>query len=218
MNNNIKKAEQKIDCFNKNNPNITYTCYVPNTTTASTVRVGTTTTTAPGTNASVTNVGTPTNAILNFSIPRGEPGTPGSQVNAAYANLYSTSNTALNLTAATPSNVPLATVGISNNVTTSTANKLTITNTGDYKIDYLFSGAPGVAATLTLNVKNNGNTVAGSSISESATANETVNLQGTVLATLNANDVINLDISSQVEATVTPSDGTNAYLVITKLN
>lgn len=42
---------------------------------AATVIVGTTTTGAPGTQASVTNVGTSTNAILNFVIPEGEPGT-----------------------------------------------------------------------------------------------------------------------------------------------
>jgi len=39
-----------------------------------TITVGTTTTGAPGTPASVTNVGTATNAILNFVIPEGEPG------------------------------------------------------------------------------------------------------------------------------------------------
>lgn len=29
MNNNIKKAKQYIDCFNKEKPNITYTCVGP---------------------------------------------------------------------------------------------------------------------------------------------------------------------------------------------
>ena len=49
---------------------------------AATVTVGTTTTGEPGTNASVTNVGTNTDAILNFVIPRGDPGTitPGAAV------------------------------------------------------------------------------------------------------------------------------------------
>ncbi len=44
---------------------------------AATITVGTTTTTAPGTNASVTNVGTANAAILNFAIPRGVPGEGG---------------------------------------------------------------------------------------------------------------------------------------------
>lgn len=44
---------------------------------ATTIDVGTTTTTDPGTNASVTNVGTNENVILDFTIPRGETGATG---------------------------------------------------------------------------------------------------------------------------------------------
>lgn len=85
MNNNIKKARQLIDCFNKENPNITYTCFGPTGPTGptgpagATITVGTTTTTEPGTNASVTNVGTPSNAILDFNIPAGATGPIGPQ-------------------------------------------------------------------------------------------------------------------------------------------
>ena len=39
--------------------------------------VGTTTTGAPGTDASVVNVGTPTSAVLDFTIPRGDTGATG---------------------------------------------------------------------------------------------------------------------------------------------
>jgi hypothetical protein len=42
-----------------------------------TITIGTVTTTAPGTNATVTNVGTATNAILNITIPRGFDGING---------------------------------------------------------------------------------------------------------------------------------------------
>lgn len=44
-----------------------------------TVDVGTTTTGAPGTNASVTNSGTVSDAIFNFTIPRGDVGATGPQ-------------------------------------------------------------------------------------------------------------------------------------------
>lgn len=43
------------------------------------VTVGTTTTTDAGTSADVTNSGTAENVILDFSIPRGDPGEPGPQ-------------------------------------------------------------------------------------------------------------------------------------------
>lgn len=45
--------------------------------TAATVSVGTVTTGAPGSPASVTNAGTANDAVLNFSIPRGDKGDPG---------------------------------------------------------------------------------------------------------------------------------------------
>ena len=44
---------------------------------AATIRIGNVYTGAPGTNASVSNSGTSTNAILNFTIPRGTPGADG---------------------------------------------------------------------------------------------------------------------------------------------
>jgi|GEM_PF-575458 len=45
--------------------------------TAATITIGSVTTGAAGSNASVTNSGTATNAILNFQIPRGTPGADG---------------------------------------------------------------------------------------------------------------------------------------------
>lgn len=44
---------------------------------AATISIGSVTTGDPGTNAEVTNSGTPENAIFNFVIPRGESGTGG---------------------------------------------------------------------------------------------------------------------------------------------
>ena len=59
---------------------------------AATISVGTTTTGAPGTNASVQNVGTPNAAVLNFTIPRGEKGDKGDQgepgTGAGNSNVY----------------------------------------------------------------------------------------------------------------------------------
>ena len=46
---------------------------------AATVTVGTTTTGTPGSDASVVNVGTTSNAILDFTIPRGDQGVQGEQ-------------------------------------------------------------------------------------------------------------------------------------------
>lgn len=45
--------------------------------TAATIKIGTVTTSAPGTNAKVTNTGTSNAAVFNFSIPKGEKGEKG---------------------------------------------------------------------------------------------------------------------------------------------
>ena len=50
---------------------------------AGTMAVGTTTTGAPGTAANVTNTGTPSAALLNFTIPRGDVGATGATGAAA---------------------------------------------------------------------------------------------------------------------------------------
>lgn len=218
MNNNIKKAQALVNCFNKNNPNITYTCYVPSPTSVATITIGTTTTTAPGTNASVTNVGTKTNAILNFSIPRGEPGTSTTST-PAYASIYNNTQTPITLNqgaAATP--VTLGVKGLNNNVDNQTANKLTITAAGDYKIEYFLAASSNTAATLTLDVKNNGTQIVGSNVSEAVGANESTRINGVVLANLQAGSILELDVSTSANTTITPADGTNAYLIVTKLN
>lgn len=48
--------------------------------TSSTLAVGTVTTGNAGTNATITNVGTPLNAVFNFVIPKGDQGTPAPTV------------------------------------------------------------------------------------------------------------------------------------------
>ena len=58
--------------------------------TAATVQVGTTTTGAPGTNASVTNTGTESNAVLNFVIPAGATGATGADGTAATVQVGTT--------------------------------------------------------------------------------------------------------------------------------
>ena len=64
---------------------------------AATIEVGTVTTGAAGTNASVTNVGTEQRAVLNFVIPRGEQGSAG--VGFDDADTISINDGSINITA-----------------------------------------------------------------------------------------------------------------------
>lgn len=70
---------------------------------AATIEVGTVTTGAAGTNASVTNVGTEQRAVLNFVIPRGDTGASGAEGSAGVgfddADFISMNDGAINITA-----------------------------------------------------------------------------------------------------------------------
>lgn len=57
---------------------------------AATVEIGAVATGAPGSSASVTNAGTPTAAVLNISIPRGDTGSPGSAAKLVQATTATT--------------------------------------------------------------------------------------------------------------------------------
>jgi hypothetical protein len=58
-----------------------------------TIQIGTVTTGAAGSNASVTNSGTPTNAVFNFVIPRGDKGEAGAGSNIDIVNNLNSSRT-----------------------------------------------------------------------------------------------------------------------------
>lgn len=235
MNNNIKRAKQYIDCFNKENPNITYTCFGPTGPTGptgpagATITVGVTTTTDPGTNASVVNTGTPSNAVLEFNIPAGATGPQGPQGNqgpigpagitetSTYGRKYETSQTPLSLTASVSQDVPLATNGLANQITQETENKLTIPTTGIYKIDYYFSGSSNTATDVTISVNQNTTPISNTTIGKSLTANQDTDFVGSTIANLNANDKIGLSIEATNTATISPSSDTSAYINIIKI-
>lgn len=84
MNNNLRRAEQLIACYNKEHPNQGGCCCFgatgptgPTGPAAATITVRSTSTTDPGTDASVVNGGTANNVLLDFSIPRGATGPIG---------------------------------------------------------------------------------------------------------------------------------------------
>lgn len=108
-----------------------------------TIEIGTTTTGEPGTDASVTNVGTPSNAILNFVIPAGKPGaatiaigtttTLPSGSNATVTNTGSTQNAILNFgipTGPTGKAGEAATITVGSTVTGAPGTQAIVTNTG----------------------------------------------------------------------------------------
>lgn len=238
MNNNIKRAKQIIDCYNKENPNTTFTCFGPTGPTgptgpaSATITVGDTVTTDPGTNAIVRNVGTDNDIILDFFIPRGATGPKGptgptgprgprgedavAEV-TAYASRYQENTNSYVLTPNVASKVNLTKTAYNKDTDLTGENNIQVIDAGIYKIDYYFLGTPSAAAKLTLEVRNNEETLPGSKISKDADADALIDIHGSIIANLDEDDIIDLAITSSVNATITPEDCTNSYLILIKL-
>ena len=221
------------------------------------ITVGVTTTTDPGTNASVTNVGTDDNVILNFNIPRGETGPIGPQgisgtegptgptgpqglqglqgiqgptgptgptgpagptAIETYGRKYNTSTDNISLETNIAQNIPLGNNGPTNNITTATQNTLTITENGVYLVEYGFSGSSSTNATLTVEVNQNANAISGTSIVKTVTANDNTDFNSSTINSFAVGDEIGLSINSSTTATITPANGTNAYLNIVRIS
>lgn len=212
------------------------------------IDVGVTTTTDPGTNASVTNVGTDDNVILNFNIPKGEtgpigpqgiPGTEGPTGPAGpqglqglqgiqgptgptaietYGRKYNTSTDNISLETNIAQNIPLGNNGPTNKITTATQNTLTITENGVYLVEYGFSGSSSTNATLTVEVKQNANAIGSTSIVKTVTANNNTDFNSSTINSFAVGDEIGLSIKSSTAATITPANGTNAYLNIVRIS
>ncbi len=197
------------------------------------IAVGVTTTTDPGTNASVTNVGTNDNVILNFNIPRGETGPIGPQgipgiegptgpagptAIETYGRKYNTSTDNISLETNIAQNIPLGNNGPTNNITTATQNTLTITENGVYLVEYGFSGSSSTNATLTVEVNQNANAIGGTSIVKTVTANDNTDFNSSTINSFAVGDEIGLSIMSSTTATITPANGTNAYLNIVRIS
>ena len=242
------------------------------------IAVGVTTTTDPGTNASVTNVGTNDNVILNFNIPKGETGPIGPQgipgiegptgptgptgpqglqglqgiqgstgptgptgpqglqglqgiqgptgptgpagptAIETYGRKYNTSTDNISLETNIAQNIPLGNNGPTNKITTATQNTLTITENGVYLVEYGFSGSSSTNATLTVEVNQNANAIGGTSIVKTVTANNNTDFNSSTINSFAVGDEIGLSIESSTAATITPANGTNAYLNIVRIS
>lgn len=165
---------------------------------AATVTVGSTTTTSPGTNANVTNSGTSSAAVLNFSIPRGNQGeaatvTVGNTTTGAAGTPAAVTNSGTSSDAILDFTIPQ---GIAGNAATITVGSVqtvapeypaTVTNSGttsaavlDFNIPRGNDGAqgdpgqPGQAATVTVGSTTTGAAGTNASVTNSGTTSAAV--------------------------------------------
>ncbi len=136
---------------------------------------------------------------------------------STYGRKYNTTTDTITLEPNVSQNIPLGSTGPTNNITTNTQNALTITQTGVYQVDYYFAGSSSAAGNITVEVKQNATPIGSSTIVKPVTVGTTSSFVGNTINNFTVGDTILLDIKSSVQATVTPSTGTNAYLNIIRI-
>ena len=142
---------------------------------------------------------------------------PSGVANSAFGRKYDNSESTITLEANIANTVPLGSTGPTSNVTTGTQNALTITEAGNYKVDYYFSGSSSDNANVTVEIKQNTTPIGSTTITKDVTANQEVDFVGSSINAFAAGDNISIGIESDTAVTVTPAAGTGAYLNIVKL-
>ncbi|MCI7422851.1 MAG: hypothetical protein MSA57_06490 [Ruminococcus sp.] len=119
--------------------------------TAATVQVGTTTTGAPGTEASVTNTGTDSNAVLNFVIPAGATGASAAESRPSVLAVQDTTEQAL--TENTPVSFAVNLLQSGTDLTHAAgSNQITVETPGIYQAAFTAEVSPTGTATLPLTI------------------------------------------------------------------
>ena len=119
--------------------------------TAATIQVGSTTTGAPGTNASVTNAGTESNAVLNFVIPAGATGASAAESRPSVLAVQDTTEQAL--TENTPVSFAVNLLQSGTDLTHAAgSNQITVETPGIYQAAFTAEVSPTGTATLPLTI------------------------------------------------------------------
>lgn len=147
----------------------------------------------------------------------GPTGPAGTATVSVFGRKYDNATNTLNLQENISQAIPLGSTGPSSLVTTGTQNALTITESGNYKVDYFFSGATSANANITVEVNQNTTPIGSTTIVKDTTANVETDFVGSSINSFAAGDNISLSIDSTSTVTVSPASGTNAYLNIYKL-
>ena len=98
------------------------------------------------------------------------------------------------------------------------ANSITVTEDGDYEINYGLLGSVNPASTITISVNVNGTPEASGTISQDFVVGTARSMNGSTILSLDANDVVTLTVAGSATTTLTPLNNVNSYLTVKKLD
>ena len=156
--------------------------------------------------------------------PKGDKGEPGIQGErgpqgiSEYGAKYQTNTENINATANNTVTIPLSMTGPSSKISNENTNALTILESGVYKIDYFFSAQFSSATGILFEVKRNLTEINGSQIQKTVQIGEEALFYGTIIASLDANSIITLNVTATSDTIISLAFGTSAYLYIIRLS
>ena len=148
--------------------------------------------------------------------PTGPTG-PANGLNA-YGGKYSNTSQTLNLLLGSQTLVALAQTMPASNVTYTTANSVTVGQTGVYEINYLLTASVSLATTLTVAVRANGTNIPATEIIRGLSVGTVTTFTASSIVSLNSGDILDLAVSALLALSVSLGSGLTAELTVKKLN
>ena len=150
--------------------------------------------------------------LLNFIIPQGPTGPAGGIL--AYGGIYSNDDTHVDLPiSGDPVQIELESTMPSSNISYSTSNCITILVAGVYEISY-HANVSTTAATITLNLRNNGQDIPETAITRTITQ---YTFNGSIIMSLGANSTLDMVVSSTLGVDINLNGANNASIIVKKL-
>ena len=136
----------------------------------------------------------------------------------AYASIYEDNKNPYSLIPNVPNQIELGKTSQNKNVDASFTNALKIQKEGIYKIDYFFSAVTSTTADISVELRKENVTIAGTKITRKANNQEYISFVGSIIINLDKNDIVDLAVSSTTTVILTPENDTYSYLNIMKID
>lgn len=150
--------------------------------------------------------------------PQGPAGPAGPAAFSAYGGIYNNTPDGFNLTGGSPLRVPMTYNMASSNITYETESRVSVHQSGDYEINYSLHVGISNSTEITLAIRRGGTNIPESVITRTLPGLNDIDMSGSIIISLSANDVLDMAIMSAVDASVTRVSGLNSLLILKKVN
>ncbi len=106
----------------------------------------------------------------------------------------------------------------SSNITYEKESRVSVHQSGDYEINYSLNVGISNSTEIILAIRRGGTNIPESVITRTLPGLNDIDMSGSIIISLSANDVLDMTIMSAVEASVTRTPGLNSLFILKKVN